>query len=205
MLRNISISVRILAIIIILLLVIAGIMVTLYFTAESINLSGITSIQKVMMAGQQEKVKLGTQTMAVALGKALQGVTDRKQQHDIIKSYIQDYRFENDKSGYYFTYIGTVIFMHPTLPQREGEDLGNTADANGVYYVKDLYANAQKGGGFVYFVFPNRLPCKTPPKWHTWNTFPVQIYGSLPVSISTISILKGLPLRRSTIRIFNNI
>jgi methyl-accepting chemotaxis protein len=102
--------------------------------------------------------------MAAALGKALEGVPDRQEQHDIIKSYIQDYRFEEDKSGYYYTYIDTHIFMHPTLPQREGEDLGNTADANGVYYVRDLYANAQKGGGFVEFVFPKPPSMENAPK-----------------------------------------
>ena len=41
--------------------------------------------------------------------------------------------------------------MHPTLPQREGEDLGNTQDHNGVYYVRELYEAAKKGGGFVDF------------------------------------------------------
>jgi methyl-accepting chemotaxis protein len=36
--------------------------------------------------------------------------------------------------------------------------LGATADKNGVYYVRDLYANAQKGGGFVSFTFPKPGP-----------------------------------------------
>jgi methyl-accepting chemotaxis protein len=48
--------------------------------------------------------------------------------------------------------------MHPTLPKREGEDLGKTADKNGVYYVRLLYENAQKGGGFVSFIFPKPGP-----------------------------------------------
>jgi methyl-accepting chemotaxis protein len=126
--------------------------------------SGLADTGEVMMAGQREKIRLGTQTMAVAIGKALEGITDRQEQHDIIKSYIQDYRFEDDQSGYYYTYIGTVIFMHPTLPQREGEDLGNTTDANGVYYVRDLYANAQKGGGFVAFSFPKPPSMEQAPK-----------------------------------------
>jgi methyl-accepting chemotaxis protein len=115
---------------------------------------GIVSAEEVMLDGQKEKLKLGTESMAVALGKALAGVSDRGQQHDIISSYIKDYRFEADQSGYYYTYIGTVIFMHPTLPEREGQDLGNTADSDGVYYVRQLYENAQKGGGFVFFTFP---------------------------------------------------
>jgi methyl-accepting chemotaxis protein len=164
MLRNISIGVRIVAIIVILLLSIGVLIATIFFTANDIKDSGIADTIEVMMEGQQDKIRLGTQTMAIALGKALEGVTDRQEQHDIISSYIKDYRFEEDKSGYYYTYIGTTIFMHPTLPQREGDDLAQTADANGVYYVRDLYANAQKGGGFVSFVFPKPPSMDIAPK-----------------------------------------
>jgi methyl-accepting chemotaxis protein len=133
-------------------------MVILFFTAQSVKDSVVADAGQVMMEGQREKLKLGTQTMAVALGKALEGVTNAGEQHDIISRYIKDYRFEEDQSGYYYTYKGTVIFMHPTLPQREGEDLGQTADANGVFYVKELYENARKGGGFVSFIFPKPGP-----------------------------------------------
>jgi methyl-accepting chemotaxis protein/CheY-like chemotaxis protein len=125
---------------------------------------GLKITGDIMYTGQKDKIKLGTQTMAVALAQALEGIDDRQRQHDIIKSYIQDYRFEEDKSGYYFTYIGTTIFMHPTLPQREGEDLGNTQDKNGVYYVKELYEAAKKGGGFVEFVFPKPPSMDIAPK-----------------------------------------
>jgi methyl-accepting chemotaxis protein len=164
MLRNISIGFRIMAINVLLLLSIIALIAAVYLTAQNMMESGIADTEHVMLEGQRQKLKLGTQSMAAALGKALEGVTNRQEQHDIIKSYIQDYRFEEDKSGYYFTYIGTHIFMHPTLPQREGEDLGDSADANGVYYVRDLYAKAQKGGGFVEFVFPKPPSMKNAPK-----------------------------------------
>ena len=164
MLRNIPIGVRLVAIILILILSTAALTVIMLFTAEEAKDKGITETEQAMIEGQQEKIKLGTQSMAIALAAALQGITDREEQHDIIKSFIQDYRFEEDQSGYYFTYIGTVIFMHPTLPQREGEDLGETADSNGVYYVRELYENAKKGGGFVYFVFPKPPDMEIAPK-----------------------------------------
>ena len=164
MLRNISIGSRILAINMILLLTIAALTGVVYFTAIGIQKIGLQETEYVMLEGKKEMIKLGTETMAVALGKALEGVSDRQQQHDIIKSYIQDYRFEEDQSGYYFTYIETVIFMHPTLPHREGEDLGNTPDAGGVYYVRELYENAKKGGGFVSFIFPKPPSMDTEPK-----------------------------------------
>ena len=154
MLRSFSIGARILGMIVVTSLIISGILVSMFYTSKRISESGIEETGRVMMTGKQEMIVLGTQTMATALGKALEGITDRKMQHDIIKSYIQDYRYEDDKSGYYFTYIGTTIFMHPTLPMREGEDLGNTPDANGVFYVRELYENAKKGGGFVFYDFP---------------------------------------------------
>jgi methyl-accepting chemotaxis protein len=164
MLRNLSIGIRLIIIIGVLSLSIIGLAATVYFIAGSVKDAGIADVEKVMLEGQKEKIKLGTQTMAEALGKALAGVTDRQEQHDLIGAYIRDYRCEEDKSGYYYTYIGTVIFMHPTLPQREGEDLGQTADANGVYYVRELYENAQKGGGFVSFVFPTPPSMQNAPK-----------------------------------------
>jgi methyl-accepting chemotaxis protein len=164
MLRNISIGIRITIIIGVLTLSIAGLTATVYFTAHGVKDSGITDAAEVMLEGQKEKIKLGTQTMAVALSRALAGVTDRREQHDIISAYIKEYRFEEDQSGYYYTDIGPVIFMHPTLPQREGEDLGQTTDADGVYYVRELYENAQKGGGFVSFVFPKPPSLENAPK-----------------------------------------
>ncbi|MDR3284902.1 MAG: methyl-accepting chemotaxis protein [Treponema sp.] len=163
-LRSISIGKRMIAIIAILLIIIGALLAAVYFAARNVKEAGITDAESVMLEGQKEKIKLGTQTMAAALSKALLGISDRQQQHDIIHDNIQDYRFEEDKSGYYFTYIGTVIFMHPTLPQREGEDLGQTADANGVYYVKELYENARNGGGFVEFVFPKPPSMEQAPK-----------------------------------------
>jgi methyl-accepting chemotaxis protein len=158
MFRNISIKTRIIGIVLILILLSLALTGMVYTTANGMKAEGIDTATAAMLDDQHAKIRLGTQTMAVALGKALAGISDRAEQHNIISSYIKDYRFEDDQSGYYYTYIGTVIFMHPTLPQREGEDLGNTADVNGVYYVRELYQNAQRGGGFVSFTFPKPGP-----------------------------------------------
>jgi methyl-accepting chemotaxis protein len=170
-----------------------------YFTAESVKDSGLADAEEVMFDGQREKIRLGTQTMAAALGKALAGVMDRQEQHDIISAYIKDYRFEEDKSGYYYTYIGTVIFMHPTLPQREGEDLGSTADANGVYYVRELYDNAQKGGGFVSFVFPKPPSMQNAPKLAYVEYIPgTDIWISTGIYIDNIDSYKAAMEERMT-------
>jgi methyl-accepting chemotaxis protein len=190
--RNLSIGLRIVIIICVLALFIIGLTTAIYFVSHDIKNLGIADAEGVMLEGQKDKIKLGTQTMAVALGKALEGISDRQEQHDIISSFIKDYRFEEDKSGYYYTYIGTVIFMHPTLPQREGEDLGQTADSNGVYYVRDLYANAQKGGGFVSFVFPKPPSMENAPKLAYVEYIPgTDIWISTGIYIDNIDIYKA--------------
>jgi methyl-accepting chemotaxis protein len=141
-----------------LILTVIALVIIIFFTGERVKGLGIQDIEAAMLDGQREKIKLGVQSMSVALGKALEGAADDQERHTLISRYIKDYRFEDDQSGYYYTYRGTVIFMHPTLPQREGEDLGRTADKNGVYYVRELYEHAQKGGGFVSFIFPKPGP-----------------------------------------------
>jgi methyl-accepting chemotaxis protein len=197
MLRNLSIGVRILIIIGVLGASIAGLLAAMYGIANNVRNVGIADVESVMFDGQKEKIKLGTQTMAAALGKALEGITDRREQHDIISSYIKDYRFEDDQSGYYYTYIGTVIFMHPTLPQREGEDLGQTADAGGVYYVQELYENAQRGGGFVSFVFPKPPSMENAPKLAYVEYIPgTDIWISSGIYIDNIAAHKAEVERR---------
>jgi methyl-accepting chemotaxis protein len=124
-----------------------------YVTSRSIESFSITDSAEMILEGQRERIKLGADTMALSLGKALVGVSDEREEHDIIKSYIQDYRYEEDNSGYYFVYRGTTCFVHPITPAQEGQDLGQNRDANGVVYVRDMSEATRKGGGFVYFLF----------------------------------------------------
>ncbi|MDR1686802.1 MAG: methyl-accepting chemotaxis protein [Desulfovibrio sp.] len=158
MLRSISIGKRIVAAIAFLLAVIAALVVTVVLTAQSVKDSGVKDAMEVMLQGQKEKLRLGTSTIAHALGKALRGVDNPEKQAEIIGNYINEIRFEDDKSGYYFVYRNTVVFVHPAQPKLVGTDLGQTKDANGVYYVSDLYKAAQRGGGFVSFIFGKPRP-----------------------------------------------
>ncbi|MDR3302019.1 MAG: SpoIIE family protein phosphatase [Spirochaetaceae bacterium] len=158
MLRNISISVRVIGIISILFFAILALAGMMSVTANDAKDEGLADAGEVMLRGEKEKIKLGVETIAVALSYALKGVNDPKTQHEIIERYINDYRFEDDHSGYYFTYIGTTVFMHPTLRQIEGMDLGKTTDANDVYYVRDMNEAATRGGGFVTYLFPKPGP-----------------------------------------------
>ncbi|MCL1890333.1 MAG: methyl-accepting chemotaxis protein, partial [Desulfovibrionaceae bacterium] len=158
MLRRISITKRVVIIVVFMLFALISLAGIFAHTAVQIKNSGIEDTEQVMLQGQEEKIRLGTQTIAHALGKALAGIGDPERQAGIIGSFINDIRFEDDKSGYYFVYRGTVVFVHPVQPALVGRDLGQTKDADGVYYVSDLHKAAQRGGGFVSFIFGKPRP-----------------------------------------------
>ncbi|MDE7255798.1 MAG: cache domain-containing protein, partial [Helicobacter sp.] len=82
----------------------------------------------------KDKLKLATDSVANAIGDLLVDVQSEEQKIAIIAQAIEKFRFEDDKSGYYFAYKLHVPVAHPTRKDLIGKDLGQTADANGVYY-----------------------------------------------------------------------
>lgn len=158
MLRNYSIGVRIVGLMVLFSLGFVALVFALFFTASSVKNSGIRDAQAIMLDGEKAKIRLGTHTVAQALGQALKGVTDLNEQAAIIAAVIDPIRFEDDRSGYYFVYRGTVNIVHPVQKKLENTDLGNTKDANGVFYVRELSEAARRGGGFVSFIFGKPVP-----------------------------------------------
>ncbi len=114
---------------------------------------GIAKTGEVMLADQKAKLQVATHTIAMATGHAIAEIDDPEHKIEIIRGLIDDVRFEDDKSGYYFVYEGTVNIALPPKKEIQGKDLADTKDDNGVYFVRELRDNAQKGGGFVEYVF----------------------------------------------------
>lgn len=56
----------------------------------------------VMLEGQKTKLGVGTHTVALAVGHAIEGVDDKQRQIEILRKMMDDIRFEEDQSGYYF-------------------------------------------------------------------------------------------------------
>lgn len=123
---------------------------------------GIEKTGDVMLEDQKSKLKVATHTIALALGNALEGVTDEAEKVDIIRKLIDDIRFESDKSGYYFAYKGTVNVALPPNKSKQGKDLSGAKDKNDVYMVRDMYTAAKKGGGFVEYIWPKPGAGDTP-------------------------------------------
>ncbi|TLD79349.1 chemotaxis protein, partial [Helicobacter sp. MIT 11-5569] len=108
----------------------------------------------------EQKLKLATDSLANSLGELVQGV-DEESQIQIIAKSIEKFRFEDDKSGYYFAYKEHTPVAHPTRKDLIGKSLYETKDVNGVYYVRELFETAKtqdKETKFVYFTFSKPLP-----------------------------------------------
>ncbi|WP_319585241.1 methyl-accepting chemotaxis protein [uncultured Desulfobulbus sp.] len=115
---------------------------------------GLAKTGSVMLEDQKAKLRVATHSVALAVGHAIESIADKQQQVDIIRKLVDDIRFEEDQSGYYFVYENTVNVALPPGKPKQGKDLGDLKDKNGIYFVKELMEQAGKGGGFVQYVFP---------------------------------------------------
>ena len=153
MLRNFSISQRIVCFVVIMIAMIISTATVSVFMTEGIIGDGTALAKEMLLDAQRGRIKDITHSQALGLAAMAAGKAEDEQLQAIMQ-YVDKARFEDDSSGYFYVYKGTVNAVHPTQKQLEGKDLGSTADSRGVLYVKELYKAAQQGGGFVDFVFP---------------------------------------------------
>lgn len=114
---------------------------------------GLQEVTNVMLEDQKAKIQVASHTAALAVGHAIEGVENKEERVEIIRKLIDDIRFEEDKSGYFFVYEGTVNVALPPKKSIHGKDLKDTKDVNGVYLVRELNDAAKKGGGFVTYTW----------------------------------------------------
>ncbi|MFV0422471.1 methyl-accepting chemotaxis protein [Oleidesulfovibrio sp.] len=153
MLRNFTVRARVIALVVLLILCIAGVMLASLNTQESIVKFNISETQQVMLKEEQQKIQIATESIATALGDLLAGAPTGADPVRMVQQAVENIRFEDDKSGYYFVYEGTTVVALPTKKSLIGKDLSKVKDDDGVYYVSELSKAAQKGGGFVNYIF----------------------------------------------------
>jgi len=153
MLKNVSIKARIFIIVGMIMVLFAGMLFGSFETGRMARDSGIREAADVMLAGQKEKVKVATHSVAFLLGKALAGKTDPDEVRAIVEDLIEPLRFGKDGSGYYFVYNDMTVVCVASNLSLAGKNLKNTKDADGVYFVRELKKAAHSGGGFVSFRF----------------------------------------------------
>lgn len=114
----------------------------------------VSHTQTIMLQGEKGKIKAATHSMAMALSEALKFARDDFERRQLAMVMIDPVRFEDDLSGYFFIYQGTVNVALPPRAGLQGKDLADFEDRDGVHYVQELHRQAKAGGGFVSYYFP---------------------------------------------------
>jgi len=115
---------------------------------------GLAKTGDIMLSDQMAKLQVTSHALALVLGHAVEGTDSYEGKIEIIRKLIDDIRFEDDKSGYFFVYNGTTNVALPPKKELQGKDLGELKDKNGVYLVRELQDKAMEGGGFVEYIWP---------------------------------------------------
>jgi len=123
---------------------------------------GLQEVSSVMLEDQKAKIQVAGHTAALTLGHAIDGISDKKEQVTIIRKLIDDIRFEEDKSGYFFVYDGTTNVALPPKKSLQGKDLKDLKDKNGVYIVSGMKEAAASGKGFIEYIWPKPGAGDTP-------------------------------------------
>lgn len=120
----------------------------------------------------QAKLEVATHSMALTLAQMRKDAPDEEAFLAQARAALQDLRFEEDKSGYFYVYRGTAPVVHPTKPKLVGKDLGDKKDARGNYFVRERakmiaadgravlrYSFSKPGGGeSLKLAYAERIP-----------------------------------------------
>ncbi|WDL74960.1 cache domain-containing protein [Helicobacter winghamensis] len=160
MYKNLSLKAKIMTLVVGMLIgLIVAVGIVMYYEKSMIADTRI-AIHDGVSQEVEQKLKLATDSLANTLGEFVRGL-DEATQIQIIATGIEKFRFENDKSGYYFAYKEHIPVAHPTRKDLIGKSLYEAKDVNGVYYVRELFETAKaqdKETKFVYFTFSKPLP-----------------------------------------------
>lgn len=140
-------------------------LVMLYFAVKNgtdARDMGISKASDIMFEDQKAKVQVASHALALAVGHAIEGVTDKQQQIEIIRKLVDGIIYEDDKSGYFFVYEDTTCVAMPVKKSLQGKDLKDLKDKNNVYVIRELRDVAQGGGGFVKYIWPKPGTGDTP-------------------------------------------
>ncbi|OIN98422.1 MAG: chemotaxis protein [Desulfovibrionaceae bacterium CG1_02_65_16] len=151
--RNITIRTRIVLLICIAVAFAAIVGGAFYYELLSVRDYASTQTQDVMLVGEKNKLRLSVHALALSLGEVIRELPDKAAHKAAIIRLTAPIRFEEDNSGYFFTYEGATAVSVPIKPELEGKNFADAKDKNGVAYVGELAKAAAKGGGFVEYVY----------------------------------------------------
>jgi methyl-accepting chemotaxis protein len=145
LLRNTTIAQRLIAVGIVTMLAVVAIVFALMSVTAKVRDLGVDEASNAALEGRKTALKISVDSIATSLSGAISGVTDEKEQARILRALIGQVRFEDDKSGYYFIYRGTINVVHPLRPEFAGTNRAKTVDPDGVEYISELARTAGTG------------------------------------------------------------
>jgi methyl-accepting chemotaxis protein len=135
-------------------LFLGGVIFAFHNNANMIKDMGVKASSEAMLDGQKQKLQVSTHSLAVALGDLVKDVPGEAARVALLRTAVDKIRFEDDDSGYFFIYRGTVNVALPPKKELQGKDLGDLKDPNGVQLVTELHKLAMAGGGFLEYIWP---------------------------------------------------
>ncbi|WP_272700033.1 methyl-accepting chemotaxis protein [Desulfovibrio sp. Fe33] len=154
MLRKLTIKTRILLLICLIVLFVAGFTLAFLDGVNKVKNVGVDFAATAMLEGEKRKLEVATQSMAETVGTAIADIDDADAKVEHIRKLVDKIRFEDDASGYFFVYNGTVNVALPPDHSKQGKDLSGLKDPNGIALVSELNKIAHNGGGFLTYIWP---------------------------------------------------
>ncbi|MGX7950657.1 methyl-accepting chemotaxis protein [Oleidesulfovibrio alaskensis] len=151
MIRRVTISSRIWFLCALLFLVPSVILFMYWNSASKLADISKTEFRNAIEQDERHKIEIATSVLAESLAVALQDVTDPARQAVVVQNALDKIRFEQDSSGYFYAYRGTVCVAHATSPALINKDLSGLKAADGTYIIRSLFRLAQSGGGVMAF------------------------------------------------------
>jgi methyl-accepting chemotaxis protein len=126
---------------------------------DQVSKISLQSVERVMLDGHRSKLKALCDAEIGQINMLISEAKEPEQQYNIIRKLLNEglYRTtltETNPTGYFFVYTndGTCI-SYPTANQKQGSNVWDYKDADGVYLFQELAKAAKNGGDFVHYSF----------------------------------------------------
>ncbi|MBK8174018.1 MAG: cache domain-containing protein [Rhodospirillales bacterium] len=111
----------------------------------------------------QELVKVAVDTISYQYSRSKNGEISNEEAQRLARNGLRDIKFGRDDYFFVYTDDGVCLVLGPAQ-QREGTNMIEVADPNGVRLVAELIAAAKRGGGFVSYEWPRAGTAQPLPK-----------------------------------------
>ena len=158
MFRNTNIGTRILVLFATAIVLIA-LTIGIFFTiAQTIAAQSSERTRSLYMAEEKRRIRDAIIIMSRSIENQIRNISGEEEQIRVINTMIDGVIYEDDKSGYFFVYNLDGLVLAHNNKSLIGKNLGQSTDKNGVRFNARLGEEAQRGGGFVEFIFakPNK-------------------------------------------------